>query len=60
MRTKKEIRNKIAELTKESDEWAKGRDEYLRGGNEYDSEACAVAVKEIDDKIRILKWVLEE
>ncbi len=60
MRTEKEIRNKIAELSKESDEWARGRDEYLRDGNEYDSEMCAETVKEMDSKIKLLKWVLGE
>ncbi len=60
MRTEKEIRAKIAGLSKESDEWAKGRDEYLRDGKEFDSEMCAEAVKELNAKIKLLKWVLEE
>ncbi len=60
MRSEKEIRNRIAELSKESDEWAWGRDEYLREGKEFDSEKCAEAVKEINSKIRLLKWVLGE
>ena len=58
MKTEDEIRKEIARLSKDYDEWAKGRDLYLSEGNEAESENCSVAMKGIEKQIRLLKWAL--